>query len=220
MGSESTQGIPEARVIQVVDHPRESLAARLEEARRRLGLTTVRAAYLLGTEPQQLDAYAAGRRADVDGLEERVEALVALGPNSAYAEEWPVTLASTADALRSDRRAGATEADMLRVIISAADDFGRLMSGADQWFFLACPETTGSGEWDALLAALAVHLCRQARLDRTPAWTRHSSRYLQRTWWVGVAGEVESLRALALRDSPSAFRARGVMLSGQTLASL
>lgn len=25
MGSESTQGIPEARVIQVVDHPRESL---------------------------------------------------------------------------------------------------------------------------------------------------------------------------------------------------
>lgn len=103
-----------------------------------------------------------------------------------------MTLASTAATLRDDLQAGVDEIDMLRVIIGAADDFSRLVSPEDQWFFLAWPAATTSAEWDALLAALAVHLCRQARLDRTPTWTRHPSRYLDRTWWVGAAGEVRA----------------------------
>ena len=73
--------------------------------------------------------------------------------------------------------------------------------------------------WDALLAALAVELCRRDSLEAIPAGTRHPDRYLDETWWVGAAGEVESLRALALRDSSPAFRARGVMMGRQMLVS-
>ena len=33
---------------------------------------------------------------------------------------------------------------------------------------------------EVLLAGLAVHLCREAGLETTPAWTRDESRYLDR----------------------------------------
>ena len=109
--------------------------------------------------------------------------------------------------------------ELSSLIIQAADDFARLSAADDRRFFLARPGPTGSVRWDALLGALAVELCRRYGLETTPGWTRQPDRYLNETWWVGAAGEVETLRALALRDSPPAFRARGVMMGRQILES-
>lgn len=191
----------------------------LAHARTRLGLTQAQAAGLLGTSQANISAYERRRLHAGRDLSERIAALADLPVSSAYAQGWPGTLASTTAELRADLRTQQQDVDMLRHVIQAADDFARLEVEEDRGFFLASPGSTGSSRWDALIAALAVELCRRGGLDRTPSWTRQPGRYLDHTWWVGAAGEVPSLRALILRDSPSAFRARGVMLGRQLLAS-
>ena len=196
-----------------------SVAESLARSRDRLGLTQAEAARLLGTRQANLSAYERGRLGVGRAVRDRIASFSALDAGSAYADGWPVTLASTAAALRADLLAKTGETDMLRLVIQAADDFGRLTSAEDRRFFLARPGATGSVRWDALLAALAVELCRRDGLVTTPAWARQPDRYLEETWWVGAAGEVESLRALALRDSLPGFRARGVMMGRQILES-
>ena len=196
-----------------------SIAEGLVLARGRLGLTQAEAAGLLGTRQANVSAYERGRLRVGGSIRDRIESFSMLDAASSYADGWPVTMASTAAALRADVAVKSDETDMLRLVIQAADDFARLISDEDRRFFLARPGATGSIRWDALLAALAVELCRRDGLEAIPAWTRHPDRYLDETWWVGAAGEVESLRALALRDSPPAFRARGVMMGRQMLVS-
>ncbi len=196
-----------------------SIAEGLVLARGRLGLTQAEAAGLLGTRQANVSAYERGRLRVGGSIRDRIESFAMLDAASSYADGWPVTMASTASALRADVAAKSDETDMLRLVIQAADDFARLISDEDRRFFLARPGATGSVRWDALLAALAVELCRRYGLQAIPAWTRQPDRYLVETWWVGAAGEVESLRALALRDSPPAFRARGVMMGRQMLMS-
>jgi transcriptional regulator with XRE-family HTH domain len=197
-----------------------SIAESLVQARDRLGLTQAETAGLLGTRQANVSAYERGRLQVGQGIRDRIESFTELGALSSYAEGWPATLASTAAALRADFSVQADEVNMLRLIIQAADDFARLSAACDRRFFLSRPGATGSARWDALLGALAVELCRRYGLESTPAWTRQPDRYLVETWWVGAAGEVESLRALALRDSPPAFRARGVMMGRQMLESM
>jgi len=67
---------------------------------------------------------------------------------------------------------------------------------------------------DAYLAALAEHLATQAGLS-PPAWVLRPMRFLARWWWPGSA---RALDALALRDSPAAFRRRGVFVGDRELA--
>ena len=196
-----------------------SVAESLVRTRDRLGLTQAEAAGLLGTGQATVRALECGRLTIGQDIRDRIESFTCLRAGSSYAEGWPATLASTAAALHTDVSVLADEADMLRLIIQAADDFARLSAVDDRRFFLACPGATGSERWDALLGALAVELCRRYGLETTPRWTRQPDRYLKETWWVGAAGEVESLRALAFRDSPPAFRARGVMMGRQILES-
>lgn len=191
----------------------------LARTRSRLRLTQVQAAGLLGTSQANVSAYERGRLQAGRDLGGRIAAFADLPMSSAYAQGWPGTLASTTAELRADLGSKELDVDMLRHVIQASDDFARLEVEEDRAFFLASPGSTGSRRWDALIAALAVELCRRSGLDRTPSWTRQPGRYLDHTWWVGAAGEVASLRALVLRDSPSAFRARGVMLGRQLLAS-
>ena len=195
------------------------VAESLVQARDRLGLTQAEVAGLLGTRQATVCAFECGRLQVDQGIRDRIESFTCLRAGSSYAEGWPATLASTAAALHSDVSVLADEVDMLRLIIQAADDFARLSAADDRRFFLARPGPTGSVRWDALLGALAVELCRRYGLETTPGWTRQPDRYLNETWWVGAAGEVETLRALALRDSPPAFRARGVMMGRQILES-
>ncbi|MFM8893799.1 MAG: helix-turn-helix transcriptional regulator [Actinomycetales bacterium] len=186
--------------------------------RKRLGLTQVRVAELLGTSQANVSAYESGRLTPGSTVAARIAAFTALPEDSIYRNLWPPTLASTAMQLRKDLHAGVSEADMLRVIIQASDDFPKLTSPAERAFFLAEPGPTGDARFDALLAGLAVHLCRESGLESTPAWTRAPGRVLDEIWWFD--SPAPSLRALGLRDAVPAMRARGVMFSRRNLESI
>ena len=74
--------------------------------------------------------------------------------------------------------------DMLRAVIQASDDFARLSDPADRAFFLTESSPTGSRRWDALIAGLAVHLCRVGQMKTAPMWTTDPSFTLHDIWFV------------------------------------
>lgn len=73
------------------------------------------------------------------------------------------------------------------------------------------PAHVGDERWDALLAALAEHLCAQHDLA-PPAWAE--PRVLRRAWF---PAELAIQRADALVRAPAAFRKHGVYLSAHDL---
>lgn len=184
----------------------------------RLALTQGRLAQLLGTSQANVSAYETGRLTPGPIVASRIAAFTALPDDTIYRDLWPPTLPSTAMQLRADIASGATEGDMLRVIIQASDDFPKLKSLAERAFFLAEPGPTGDPRYDALLAGLAVHLCREAGMESTPAWTRTPGRMLDGIWWFD--SPAPALQALCLRDAVPAMRARGVMFSRRNLESV
>lgn len=127
-------------------------------------------------------------------------------------------LATTALAVRRELEIGTDEADLLRIVIQAADDFAGL-DDESRASFLAEPASTGDARYDALIAGLAVYLVQLAGMGTTPDWTRHESRYLTRMWWVGLP-EGSGRRAFVLQRTPAYFKARGVMFNPDNLASL
>jgi hypothetical protein len=73
----------------------------------------------------------------------------------------------------------------------------------------ARPELTGDSRADAYLGALAEHLAATRGMER-PAWSVESERFLERFWFVS---EVPGFRALAIAQSPAAFRRRGIFVA-------
>lgn len=75
------------------------------------------------------------------------------------------------------------------------------------------PASMADCRQDAYIAALGEHLCGLFGLRR-PAWTCESDRFLDRFWFVSpVAG----FRALAMAESPAAFRRRGILIARGSL---
>ena len=66
---------------------------------------------------------------------------------------------------------------------------------------------------DAHLAALAEHVASTNRL-RTPGWATVEDRFLDHFWW---PSRTRALRAVAIVESPAAFRRRGIFIGGTTL---
>jgi hypothetical protein len=62
---------------------------------------------------------------------------------------------------------------------------------------------------DAYLGALAEHLSRTHALP-VPAWAQSAGRVLDHMWFPGVA---PGFRPTALRESPAAFRRRGIFIA-------
>ncbi|MFL5818011.1 MAG: hypothetical protein ACJ76L_10470 [Conexibacter sp.] len=62
---------------------------------------------------------------------------------------------------------------------------------------------------DAYLGALAEHLARSCHLS-TPRWALSETRMLDHMWFPGVA---RGFRPTALRESPAAFRRRGIFIA-------
>lgn len=124
-----------------------------------------------------------------------------------------------ASVLRAGSEAGASELDLLRDIIQCSDDFLRLGSDEARKAFMSEPPPTGSPRFDAFLAGLVVHFCREAGLQITPEWTRHKSRYLDRMWWFGLP-EGSGLRAYSFQRTPSCMKARGVIFNEDNLKSI
>jgi hypothetical protein len=75
------------------------------------------------------------------------------------------------------------------------------------------PEPTGDRHHDAYLGALAEHLATVHGLDRPP-WSLEPSRFLERFWFVS---EVPGFRAIAIAQTPAAFRRRGVFIPERSL---
>ncbi len=71
------------------------------------------------------------------------------------------------------------------------------------------PELTGSAPADAYLGALAEHLAATRGLQR-PSWAVEPERFLDRFWFLSA---VPGFRALALAQSPAAFRRRGIFIA-------
>jgi hypothetical protein len=75
------------------------------------------------------------------------------------------------------------------------------------------PAPTGDERYDAYLAALAEHIAGVEGL-KLPQWTRDDNRFLDRFWFVS---EVTGFRAIAIAQSPAAFRRRGIFISSGSL---
>lgn len=194
------------------------LAANLRATRTRLGLTQAQAAGLLATSQANLSAYERGGIEPGPLVRERLEAFTHLPTNSLYSTYLASTIPSAAAQLRADIHANRSESDMLRIVIQASDDFAYAQLKEDRTFFLSEPSPTGSRKWDALLAGLAVHLCREANMDRTPMWATNPSLNLDSIWWFDSSAP--SLHAYALREAIPSMRARGVMFSRRNLESV
>jgi transcriptional regulator with XRE-family HTH domain len=190
----------------------------LREARRRLGLTQARAAKPLGTGQANVSAYESGRLEPGRLVGARIDALASLGPTSAYRDQDLTTVAAASAQLRADLQADRRQTDMLRVVIQSSDDFARLDDDADRALFLAEPSPTGSRNWDALLAGLAVHLCRTVQAPRAPRWTADPSRTVDFVWWVD--SPAVTLHPRLVQDAIPSMRSRGVMLSRRALESV
>lgn len=68
-------------------------------------------------------------------------------------------------------------------------------------------------------AGLAVHLCRMAHMQRSPAWTREPQRYSTRIAWIGLPPG-SSMQAYVYQRTSGYFQARGVMLNEANLVSV
>ncbi len=75
------------------------------------------------------------------------------------------------------------------------------------------PASTGDRCYDAYLGALAEHLAAAHDLDR-PDWSVEPARFLERFWFLS---DVPGLRAVAIAQSPAAFRRRGIFVPERSL---
>lgn len=174
-------------------------------------------AELLGTRQSNVSAYESGALKPGRLIGERIAPFLALAPDSAFSTSAIKTLPAYAVAIKKLLQDGG---DPLRHIIQISDDFSALTDPADQWFFLTEPATVSDSHYDALLAGLAVHLCRQAGLPATPVWTTRPNRYASDIWFYGSARSIPKLRAAAWRDAIPSMRARGIVFSRRNLESV
>lgn len=71
------------------------------------------------------------------------------------------------------------------------------------------PPLTGDRRHDAYLAALGEHVALHAGIER-PSWVTGPERFLDRFWF---RSDVPGFRAIAIAQSPAAFRRRGIFIA-------
>lgn len=122
-------------------------------------------------------------------------------------EAFGQTLARVAE------RAHAGEQFMLAVR-EFLDEFSLLASDEQRARAIATtPATTGDPRYDAFLGALAEHLAATRGIQR-PGWACTPDRFLESFWFIS---DVPGFRALAIAQSPAAFRRRGVFVAAGAL---
>lgn len=76
------------------------------------------------------------------------------------------------------------------------------------------PKPIGDRRADAFLGALAEHVAAAEGIER-PLWATEPDRFLERFWFVsGLPG----FRAIAIAQSPAAFRRRGIFIARGALS--
>lgn len=181
----------------------------LLRARRSAAITQVELATLAATSQSAIAAYETGAREPSLAVLERI--VGATGHRLVLTLEPDPALFRLAD-LAGQLRVAIEEQRRLRLVFeflrSASEDGGPLLL-----LVAAEPSLTGDPRFDALLAAVAEHLCIGAGLD-PPAWVHDPVRFLDGFWWVS---DLPSARARALVHAPASFRRRGVMLDRHDL---
>lgn len=103
------------------------------------------------------------------------------------------------------------------VILQLLDDYRSVLRHRDvaaaALVFAEAPSSTGEDRVDAALAGLAEHLARADGWE-APDWAYEPQRRARYFWWVP---ELPGLQVVAMRDSPLAFRRRGVFLDPRSL---
>jgi hypothetical protein len=94
------------------------------------------------------------------------------------------------------------------------DELALLQSDAQRTRALAEePPLTGDPRHDAYLAALGEHFALRFGIDRPP-WVTAPERFLDRFWFKSA---VPGFRAIAIAQSPAAFRRRGIFIAAGAL---
>lgn len=75
------------------------------------------------------------------------------------------------------------------------------------------PAPTADRRADAFLGALAEYVAAIEGIER-PAWATEPERFLERFWFVS---DVPGFRAIAVAQSPAAFRRRGIFIASDAL---
>ncbi len=117
------------------------------------------------------------------------------------------TLAGVADRVRDGEGFQHTVREFLDEFALRGDDRTRAEAIVER------PATAGDPRHDAYLGALAEHLAAVHGLDR-PRWSLESLRFLDRFWFVS---ETKGFRAVAIAQTPAAFRRRGVFVPERSL---
>ena len=115
----------------------------------------------------------------------------------------PTTLADTGARLRD----GEPVKVALYEFLDEVDRFARRADDVAP-LIAAEPPATGSERLDALLAAVAEHVAHHHGAPR-PDWCVRPERFLEAFWFVLANPAYD---AVAVRDSPAAFRRRGVLV--------
>ncbi len=90
------------------------------------------------------------------------------------------------------------------------DELALLQSDAQRVRALAeTPPMTGDSRQDAYLAALGEHFSLRFEIERPP-WVTQPERFLDRFWF---RSDVPGFRAIAIAQSPAAFRRRGIFIA-------
>lgn len=107
--------------------------------------------------------------------------------------------------------------ELMPAVRELLDEFSLLATDAQRARALSEePPVTGDARHDAYLAALAEHLALRSSLER-PKWALEPGRFLDRLWFVS---DVPGFRALAIAQSPAAFRRRGIFIAQGSLERL
>lgn len=94
------------------------------------------------------------------------------------------------------------------------DELKLLQTGAQRVRALAEePPLTGDAPHDAYLAALGEHFAMRFGIER-PSWVTRPERFLDRFWF---KSDVPGFRAMAIAQSPAAFRRRGIFIAAAAL---
>ena len=129
-----------------------------------------------------------------------------------------MTARLTMPRLAADIRTYLDEGDFtmaLRWVAQAVTDVRSLTNKQDIGAFFSAPETTGSTQWDTLIAGVAEREARRAGVV-LPSWCI-STGPLVPFWFVT---RTPGLEAYALAHTPTELRIRGVFLDAAELESV
>lgn len=192
---------------------RGTAAALLRRARHEAGLTQTRLAELADTAQSAIAAYEAGTREPTLPVLTRMLAAAGMrleldiAPDRSLYRMCDLARDIAAVKVSDEKRRLRLVFEFLRATQDDEQPLALLVAVA--------PESTGDERFDALLAALAEHLCVHANID-PPTWVFEPSRFLERAWWVS---ELASAKAAALVHTPASLRRRGVMIDRRDLQS-